>query len=186
MEDPRRAVGRQDDVRIDAQLIGETVTPGQVVGVTYQITNLTTHPIAVAERVCDVSFDSDSRTITVGLGSEVPHDGLLPRMIVIPPGQQKTLSGGGTLRVAAPTTRSALAVVPQFVQIKVTILRDLTVFTDLISKQAAAAQPMALSDAQFERWLESSDTIFLNPIPVRFEPKARNAVPDAEHGMSVR
>src|SRR6185436_2441155 len=37
MNDPRRALGRENDVRIDAQLLQETVSPGTAIAVTYQI-----------------------------------------------------------------------------------------------------------------------------------------------------
>ncbi|HEX6642024.1 MAG TPA: hypothetical protein VF215_12975, partial [Thermoanaerobaculia bacterium] len=63
MDDPRRTVGREDDVRIDAQLIQDTVSPGSAIGVTWQIQNLSDSPIAVAEKVVAATYDADSRTI---------------------------------------------------------------------------------------------------------------------------
>lgn len=72
MDDPRRAVGREDDIRVDAVLIDDTVSSGSAIGVTYQVHNLTSHPIALAEKLCTASYDAASRTITVAIGSEVP------------------------------------------------------------------------------------------------------------------
>src|SRR6266508_2349337 len=78
MNDPRRALGREDDIRVDAQLVQDTVSSGSPVGVTYRIENLTPEPVAVADKVCDVSYDVESRTITVAVGSEVPKAGMMP------------------------------------------------------------------------------------------------------------
>ncbi|HUP50458.1 MAG TPA: hypothetical protein VNA04_16915 [Thermoanaerobaculia bacterium] len=45
---------------------------------------------------------------------------------------------------------------------------------------------LPLDDDQFETWLESSDTIFLNKLPVRYE--SRRSIFDASqrHGPSGR
>jgi hypothetical protein len=52
----------------------------------YQIQNLTSQPIAVADKLCDITYDSDSRTITLTVGSEVPKGGEMPHLTVIGPG----------------------------------------------------------------------------------------------------
>jgi hypothetical protein len=179
MADPRRALGREDDVRVDAQLIRDTVSPGGNVGITYQIQNLSSSPVAIAEKVCDLSYDSETATITLGVGSEVPDGGVMPRMVVIPPGEKKTFTTGAVLRVVTPSVRTPWSIVPRLVQIKVTVLRELSAFTQLIQRQTADPAPIVLSDNQFEKWLESNDTIFLNPVPVRFDPR-RNGGPDVD------
>jgi hypothetical protein len=106
MNDPRRALGREDDIRVDAQLLQETVSPGSPLGVTYQIQNLTKEPVAVAEKVCAASYDSESQTITLAVGSEVPVDGAMPRLAVIQPGEKKTFTTGATVRLAVAASRS--------------------------------------------------------------------------------
>ncbi len=75
MDDPRRTVGREDNVRIDAQLVQDTVSPGTPIGVAYQIQNLSAAPVAIADKVASATYDQDSRTITLSIGSEVPDDG---------------------------------------------------------------------------------------------------------------
>lgn len=180
MTDPRRALGREDDVRVDAQLLQETVSPGSPLGVTYQIQNLTKVPVAVAEKVCAASYDSDSRTITLAIGSEVPVDGAMPRLAVIPPGEKKTFTAGATLRLAVAASKSPFSSTPRFVQIKVSLLRDIDPFLELIAAQSKSQNPapVALSDAQFESWLESNDTIYLNALPIQFEAKGRGSFRD--------
>lgn len=169
MSDPRRALGREGDVRVDAQLLRETVTHGTPIGVTYQIENLSDSTVAIASKVSDASYDEDTRTITVAIGSEVPPDGNMPQMIVIKPGEKKVLQTAATPTLRAGSIHSKLAASPRFVQVKVAILRNLTPFADLIAKQDGRTRKR-LSDELFEKWFECNDTIFLNSVPVDYVP----------------
>jgi hypothetical protein len=185
MNDPRRALGREDDVRIDAQLLDETVSSGSPISITYQIQNFTTAPVALAPKVTDATYDAETRTITIGIGSEVPRDGRMPQLIVIGPGEKKTFSVSATPMIAvAASPGSPFRTTPRYVQVKVSILRDIAPFGALIQKQqqqpqAAARTAVMLSDEQFDQWMTSNDTIFLNTIPVRYE--ARRAPSDVEN-----
>ncbi|MCU1231742.1 MAG: hypothetical protein JWO97_4626 [Acidobacteria bacterium] len=165
MKEPRRAVGREDDIRVDATLTQETLTSGTSIGVIYQIENLTLSTIAVADKVVDVSYDSDSRTITFGIGSEVPN-ATMPHLVLIAPGQKRVLTAGGTAHIIVPRARSPFIAVPQQLQIKVNVLRDVTPFAQL-----AVAQ--RISDALFDTWVETNDSIVLNPLPVRWKDNGR-------------
>src|SRR2546423_687910 len=80
-KDPRRALGREDDIRVDAQLAQDTVSSNSPIGVTYQIQNLSASPIAIADRVCDSSFDSDTQTITITIGAEIPEGTAMPHLV---------------------------------------------------------------------------------------------------------
>ena len=186
MHDPRRAVGREDDIRVDAQLMQDTVSPATHLVVNLQIENFTSEAVAVAEKECDISYDADSRTITIAVGAEIPNAGELPRMTVVPPGQTKSFTASGVLRMLASRVRSPLTGTPREVRIKVTVLRDLLPFKALIQRQASGPQQrsIALSDAQFEKWMEATDTIFLNSIPVRFDPRSRGGAADADKQSS--
>lgn len=171
MDDPRRALGREGDVRIDAQLVRETVTPGVPIGITYQIHNLSDSSVAVASKVTDASYDEESRTITLSVGSEVPPDGNMPQVVVIAAGEKKVLQAGATPVFRVSTARTAFASFPRYVQVKVAILRDLRPFAKLIEKQDGRTK-QRLSDELFDQWFESNDTIFLNTVPVRYAPAA--------------
>jgi len=65
MKDPKRALGREDDVRIDAELTDDTLSSGSPVGVTYQIENLSKSTVAVADKIVDADYAPGSQTITV-------------------------------------------------------------------------------------------------------------------------
>ncbi|HEX7829165.1 MAG TPA: hypothetical protein VF787_05890 [Thermoanaerobaculia bacterium] len=168
MDDPRRALGREGDVRIDAQLVRDTVSPGTPIGVTYQIQNFSKVPVAVATRVADASYDEDSRTVTLAIGSEVPPDGAMPQMVLIAPGEKKVFRTAATATFNAAAMRSAFAATPRFVQVKVAIMRDIEPFRSLIEAQTRT--PQRLTDAQFEKWFECNDTILLNALPVQYTP----------------
>lgn len=176
MDEPRRALGREGDVRIDAQLNQDTVSPGAPIGVTWQIENFSSEPVAVAERVADASYDLETRTITVAIGSEIPGE-TLPRLTLIKPGEKKVFRSAATPAMNVRATNSPFDNVPRFVQVKVSILRNVAPFAELIQKQTAVQQRM--SDEMFDQWLASNDTIYLNTLPVYFQQR-RNAVSAAE------
>lgn len=163
MDNPRRTVGRENNVRIDAQLVQDTVSPGTPIGVAYQIENFSSSPVAVADKVVDATYDQDSRTITVSIGSEVPDDGKMPHVVTIAPGEKKVFRTGATPMLGGAAARLSLAA-PRYVQIKVSILRDLAPFAKITTAQT-------LSDELFDKWFEANDTIFLNAVPVRFSAR---------------
>lgn len=183
MEDPFRAVGRENDIRVDAQLLSEIVRPGSPIAVTYQVHNLTEKAIAVAEKLCSASYDADNQTITVALGSEIPPDGNMPKMVTIAPGEKKTFAVSTTLHVALPTATARRSALPRFVQMKISVLRNLEPFAALLTRQQEAkpAVTLPLSDQQFDEWLQGNDTIFLNSLPIRYETKPTTSL-DAASG----
>jgi hypothetical protein len=176
MDDPRRVVGREDDVRIDAQLVQDTVSPGSPVGITWQLQNFTKTPVAVAWKVMAASYDMETRTITLSVGAEVPADGNMPLIVTIAPGEKKVFRAGATPSYNAAAMRTGGAM-PAYVQVKVSILRDVTPYASTPSGQP-------LTDAQFDQWFESNDTIFLNTVPVSFSP--RRSLFDAAADTSAR
>jgi hypothetical protein len=172
MDDPRRVVGREDDIRVDAQLVQDTVSPGSAIGVTWQIQNFTASAVAVADKLSAATYDSDSRTITFAIGAEVPQDGRMPHVTTIAPGEKKVFRTGATPALNAAELQAARGG-SHYVQVKVTVLRDLAPFSSLIAQQTDARDQHMLSDELFEKWFESNDTILLNSVPVRFSPRGR-------------
>ena len=166
MDDPRRALGRQNDIRIDAQLLAESVSPGSPIGVTWQIDNGSSGPVAVSPKTASASFDSETGVITLAIGSEVPGDGRMPDLEIIPAGEKRVFRSGAAAKINAGAIRSRFAAAPRSVQVKVTILRDTEPFMALIE----ADSNEILSDELFELWFEATDTILLNTLPVYYTP----------------
>jgi hypothetical protein len=168
MNDPRRALGREDNIRIDAELLQDSLSPSSSLSVTYQVENLTQQTIGVADKITDVSFDPDTATVTFAIGAEVPTGTAMPHVATIPPGQKRVLSAGGMLHIAVPTQRTPWSIVPRYVQIKVNVLRDVTPFTALLAQQAKSAVAPALPGDLFDKWVDVNDAVFLNSIPVHW------------------
>jgi len=181
MNDPRRAVGSEDDIRVDAQLMGDFVSAHSAIAVTVQIQNFSSRTVGVVDKVCEASYDSDSRLITLSVGSEVPRDGEMPRLVAIRPGEKRTFTVGAVLRVTAIPLRTTRAAVPGFVQIKVNVLRDVAPFVALMDRQSGTNLAIELNDEQFEQWLNTNQSILLNVIPVRYRAAQQGRVADASH-----
>lgn len=169
MNDPRRAVGTDDGVRVDAQLASEFVSAQSLLGVTYQIQNLSPNTIAIADRACEASFDTDSSIVTLSVGAEVPGRGEMPRLVLIHSGERKTFSAGAVVRWSFRAQRIAR---PALVQIKVNVLRDATPFV-------AFAEHQKLSDEAFDQWLRLNQSIELNAIPIRYRAVEDTRAADA-------
>ncbi|HXG57788.1 MAG TPA: hypothetical protein VNL91_02075 [Thermoanaerobaculia bacterium] len=182
MDDPRRAVGRESDIRVDAQLLQETLSPGARISVHCRIDNQSARAVAVAAKVTALSYDIDTQTIHLSIGAEIPSGGAMPQLIVIPPGESKTFAAGGTVSVPVSDVRSPFARTPRFVQIRVNVLRDAAPFAQLIGASTAVAPPR-LSDAHFEMWLAANESIFLNALPVRWVARGGSGVASAEDRM---
>jgi len=177
-KDPRRALGREDNIRVDAQMLQDTVSPGTAISVTYQVENLSEAPIAIADKVADASFDPDSQTITVSIGAEIPPGAAMPHLSTIAPGQTRTFRIGATPQMTVANSKSPWAHVPRFVQIVVNVLRDLGPFTNLLAQQAQSTTPPVLPNGLFDTWVASNASVELNVLPVRWSDIRRG--PTAE------
>jgi len=181
--DPRRALGREDNIRVDAELSQEDISTSAPLSFVYQIENLTKEPIAIADKASDVSYEADTQTIVFSVGAEVPTAATMPHLVVIKPGEKRTFTAGGSVHVAVPNMRTPWTAVPRYVRIKVNVLKDLGPFAELISKQTATTSPVLPNDL-FDKWVNAVDAVFLNAIPVHWgagPPDPMTAV-DASRG----
>ena len=184
--DHLRALGREDDIRIDAQLGAETLSSASPITVTYQIENLGKSTVAVADKTTSADYDPDSRTITVSIGAEVPTGSSMPHMVAIRPGEKRVLSSAAFPRVIMPASRTPWTVVPRYVEIRVTLLRDVAPFALSIERQSAApAEVQPFPDALFDRWVEGSGSIDLNAIPIRWSAESRAMSAEADRPAPV-
>ena len=183
--DPRRALGREGDVRVDAQLAQDVIGPNAPITVTYQIQNLSNATIAVADRITETDFDLESLTVTLSIGAEIPPAAQMPHLVTISPGEKRVLTSGSLLHVAVPTVRTRWAAVPRYVQVRVTVLKDVIPFAKLIEQQIRTAAPVALPNNMFDRWVEASDTILLNPIPVYWKGESDRGTAASDHSAGT-
>lgn len=179
MNDPRRALGREDNIRVDAELLQDFVSPSSSINVTYQIDNLSNQSIGIADKVSDVSYDPDSATITLSIGAEVPTGATMPHVVIIAPGEKRVFTAGGLVHVAVPQQRTPWTVVPRYVQIKVNVLRDIKPFAALLEQQARSSAAPALPNDLFDKWVDAIDSVFLNSIPVHWSGGNERSAGDA-------
>jgi hypothetical protein len=161
MRDPRRAVGREDDIRVDAELFDESV--GSAIHVVYEVSNLSPAPVAIADVPPAATFDRDSGTITMSVGAEIPTGTTVPRLVTINPGEKKSFRASATVRIVPAQVRMRYAAVPRSVQIKVNVLRDPKTIEQLDAKAR-------IDDKLFELWVNSNLPVLTNTIPIRWSP----------------
>jgi hypothetical protein len=169
MDEPRRVVGTENDVRVDAEVIGDTFQTSTVISLKYDVTNNRTTSIAVADLVPDANYDPDTRTVTINLGSEVPGKELLPRLIAIPPGGKKSFSGAAHVNlIMGETAVTPLTRFPNALQIKLNFLGDTKPFEQLIDIPERGVYNPKLADALFPTWLDRNESVITNSLPMRW------------------
>lgn len=177
LNEPKRLLGRENEVRLGAQIGGDNLFPGGNVALTYEIENLRTGPIAIAELLPATTYDPDTQTITINLGSEVPGNEIVPRLVVVESGEKKTFTSGarmdlGVIDAAARFTR------PRYLRIKLNFLDDVAPFRALIGIPERVIRDPKLADDLFLKWIENNDSVITNSIPVSWGP-ARPVFPEA-------
>ena len=167
LEEPKRVLGREEDVRIDAQVFSDKLQPNAIVQVTYEILNEREKSIALADLVPMTTFDDETRTLTVNIGTEVPGNELVPRLVRIASGEKK----GFTVGVRMPTIRSTNSLspqVPRFLRVRLHFLGEVAPFEKLLDIPEKAIQDRALADALFPQWVESTESVVTNTIPIQW------------------
>ena len=173
MNEPRRVVGTESAVRVDAEITGDEVANGGRVPITYEITNQRTVPIAIADLIPETTYDSETRTITVTIGSEVPGEVFLPRLIRIDPGEKKSFSALARIAFTLPPRPLEGAGAPPSadLRLKINFLGNTEGFQELIDmgeKEKALADPK-LAEKLFPVWLERNEVVYTNSVPMRWK-----------------
>ena len=186
MDEPRRVLGVENGVRVDAQVGADHVTPGVRIPLTWEITNQRSTPIAVADLVPETSYDPDANVFTVTLGSEVPGNEMLPRLIEIGPGQKKAFSGTAGVRfVMPPGALNPIRPLPApGLRLRVNFLGDVEPFRRLVGLSENALADARLADALFPLWLEANEAVYTNALPMRWGASREEA--PAASGRSRR
>ena len=173
--DSFRVVGRENDVRVDAQLFTRQIGPSSPVSLVYEVKNLSSHPILFAPIEPTVAYHADSRTITVGLGAEIPVAEALPAMVSLAPGESRSFTAGAALKLAVPTAfRSAH---PRFIQVRLNYLRDLAGIEGWIDSSAAASEP---GEGLFRTWVEHIAAVVTNALPIRWGARDQPEMPSVD------
>ena len=176
MNEPRRIVGTEELVRVDAQVTGEEIRSGSKVPITYEVTNMRTAAIAIAELVPVTSYDAEAHTFTVTIGSEVPGNELLPRLVEIGPGETQTFRAVATINTVMPPRILARGSQSAGLRLKVNFLGDTQPFRALIGIPERAVADSALADTLFPLWLERNEIVYTNSVPMRWGARRQEPV----------
>lgn len=182
MDEPRRVVGTENAVRVDAQVFGEVLMSSSAVPVRYDITNERRTAIAFAELTPDVTYDPETQTVTVGLGSEVPGNELIPRLVSIAPGEKKSFSTVARVNILMGSSASPLRRVPNALRLKLSFLGDTTPFRELLNIPERAVYNPKLADSLFTAWLEKNETLYTNAVPMKWAATPEAQAPAGRRG----
>jgi hypothetical protein len=177
--DARRIIGTENGVRVEATVYTDTLKEGANVTVNYDITNERDTPVAIAELVPLSSYDAETRTLTMEIGSEVPGEQLLPRLVVIPPGGKKSFTAAAHVGSVRPSD-AVFKGVPNAFRVKVNFLDDTKPFTALIGIPERAVNDPKLANDLFPQWLERNEVVITNALPMRWGGSTNNAQPGAD------
>jgi len=177
-KEPRRVVGTDNDVRIDAEIFGDHLQSAISIPLNYDITNSRPASIAIADIIPETNYDPDTQTVTVNIGSEVPGEQLLPRLIRIAPGEKRSFSTVARVNILMPS-ETPVSRIPRAMRIKVNFLDDTTQFEKLIAIPERGVYDPKLADELFPKWLERNQTLYTNALPMRWtvQPEEQPAVP---------
>ena len=177
-KEPRRVVGTENDVRIDAEIDADRLTPSQTINLKYDISNHRQLPIAIADILPDSSYDPETRTVTIGIGTEVPGETMLPRLVVIAPGETKTFVTSARVTILIPAgAPSPFIRYPNALRVKVNFLGDTEPFAKLISIPERGLHDPTLAADLFTKWLERNETVLTGTVPMRWAAAAEEVQP---------
>ena len=185
MREPRRVVGTESSVRVDAE-ISDELRPGAPLSVKYEITNQRPHAIAVADLLPETTWDGDARMLTVNIGSEVPGETLLPRLIRIGPGEKKSFTAAARIgRLIPAQSADPQATNTTLLRLKVNFLGDTGPFAELMEMQEKGTSDPKRADELFPVWLERNEVVYTNAVPVRVTANRMAGEPDIERRPPV-
>lgn len=175
MKESRRVVGTENGVRVDAEVFGDSLSSNTSVALKYDITNQRATPILVADLIPQANYDSETQTVTVDIGTEIPGGQFLPRLIPIASGEKKSFATGVHVVIAAANAASPWQPRPNALRLKINFLGETKPFEKLIAIPEKAVHDPRLADQLFSKWVERNETVVTNPLPMRW-----NAAPAEE------
>jgi hypothetical protein len=182
LREGRELVGTENDVRVDAEVLVDRVVVGSPITIRYSLTNGRPNPIAVADIVAVTTYDSDSRMLTVNVGSEVPGQQMLPRLIQLDSGQKRDFTIGASTNFPSGNGGGVVGP-PRELRLKVNFLGNVQPFSMLVNMPEKALVDPKLADELFPKWIEGTESVITNSLPVHWAPRGDDpSAADAPRG----
>lgn len=161
-------VGTDNDVRVDAEITGDSLNPTVSIPIKCDVTNNRSTPILVADLIPQASYDPESQTVTVDLGSEIPGEQFLPRLLSIAPSGRRTFTTSARVVLRGGSAPLGFRR-PNALRIRLNFLGGETApFQKLIDIPERAVHDPALAAELFTRWVERNETVTTNTLPMRW------------------
>ncbi len=176
MSEPRRIVGTESDIRVDAEIYGDKLGPNITLPMKYDVTNHRQTTILIADLLPESTYDPETHMVTVSIGAEIPGEQFLPRLIPIRPGERKSFSTAAHVVIVA-NPASPWVPRPNALRLKVNFLGDSPAFEKLISIPEKAVHDPGLAAQLFPRWVEGNETVFTNVLPMRWTTVVEEPTP---------
>lgn len=164
-----RFLGREDDIRIDAQITSGDLGPASNVSLVYEVHNLGSDWIVFAPLDPTVGYESATQTITLGLGAEIPLENALPRLVRIEPGQTRTFTAGAHLSVPLASRAHRAHMQPRYLRVKVHYLDGAEELVPWL--EAATAGPPD-EEKLFRSWVDHIGAVVTNALPIHWGPNS--------------
>jgi hypothetical protein len=177
MKEPRRMVGTENSVRVDAEIYGEDLVQGASISIKYDITNQRPQPILIADLISQSNYDPDTRTVTIDIGAEIPGEEVLPRLVSIPSGARRSFQTGAHVNIRVPM-QSPWTPKPNALQIRVNFLGETGPFMKLIDIPEKSVRDKRLAAEIFPKWVEGNETVTTNALPMRWMGSRPSAIDD--------
>jgi len=177
MSEPRRVVGTDNDVRIDAEVVGDRLGPNVTVPLQYDITNNRRDTILIADLIPESTYDPETHMVTISIGAEIPGEEFLPRLIPIRPGERKSFKTAAHVTIVA-NAASPWIPRPNALRLKVNFLSNPEPFQKLIAIPERAVRDPQLAAQLFTKWVEGNETVFTNSLPMRWTTTFTDDTPE--------
>jgi len=178
MKEPRRMVGTENKVRVDAEIYGDVMVQGSSLSIKYDVTNERSSPILIADLLPETTYDPDTRMVTVNIGSEIPGEEFLPRLISIPSGDRRSFHAGARINIQMPLNAPS-SPKPRGLQLRVNFLGDSGPFVKLIDIPEKAVRDRELAAELFPKWVDQNETVTTNALPMRWQGPRSSGIEDS-------
>jgi hypothetical protein len=124
-----------------------------------------------------MDYDPETRTATIDIGSEIPGEEVLPRLISIPSGGRRSFNVGAHVNIRVPPS-SLFTPNPRALQLRVNFLSDPKPFLKLIDIPEKAVHDPQLAAELFPKWVEGNETVTTNALPMHWRGQRPSAIED--------